>query len=455
MQPSSPAPAAHAPGQTTPLARAPGSPATPLPNADKLLQHQSQCWQEGECLPVEIFLSNYPSLQADRELVLDLICHEILLRTQQGDAPSPEEYQRRFPDFREELRVQFEVQRVMAAHAAVPATISAAALRDNAATVPVQVAGYVILEELGRGGMGVVYLARHRELKRLVALKMVQSSARDCARTLARFRAEAEVLARLRHPNIVQIFEVGDWEGRPFFAQEYLPGGGLDRRLRGQPQSPRLAAQIIEALSRAVQAAHEAGVIHRDLKPANVLLASDDTPKLTDFGLAKQLDSGGGQTHTGDILGTPHYMAPELANGSRGIVGPATDVWSLGAIFYECLTGRPPFNGATAWDTMEQVLTVDPVPPTRLQAKVPPDLEVICLKCLAKEPARRCPAPSSWPTICSASSAASPSAPARRRFWNAPPCGSAVIPPSPRPGEPAHCAPWPSCWLPVSGSRRR
>jgi tetratricopeptide (TPR) repeat protein len=362
------------------------------PSGESLLQDQSLCWHRGEPLPVETYLQRHPALNADRELVLDLICHELLLRTQRGDSPDPDEYLRRFPELAEDLRAQFDVRRALSEEGEDLATIVGAVPEIGCGrATPLRVAEYEVLKELGRGGMGVVYLARHVGLKRLVALKMIQSPAHACPRQLARFRGEAEVLARLQHPNIIQIYEVGEHEGRPFLALEYLSGGGLDRRLRGSPQSPRQAAQLLWSLVRAVGAAHEAGVIHRDLKPANVLLAADDTPKITDFGLAKRLDAVTGQTATGDILGTPNYMAPEQVYGQRGTVGPWTDVYALGAIFYELLTGRPPFNGATVWDTLEQMVSTDPVSPRRLQAKVPRDLEVICLKCLAKETGRRYP----------------------------------------------------------------
>ncbi len=373
------------------FARSSAAPPTAPPPGEELLLNQSDCWQRGEPLSVEIYLQLYPALRADRELVLDLICHELLLRERRGDAPAPEEYLRRFPDFAEELRAQFEVQRALATGAKSASTVppDEAPTPRADATRLVCVDGYEVLGELGRGGMGVVYLARHVGLKRLVALKMIQSPAHCCPRQLARFRGEAEVLARIQHPNIIQIYEVGECDGQPFLALEHLPGGGLDRRLNGNPQPPRQAAQLLRTLVRAVGAAHQAGVIHRDLKPANVLFAADDTPKITDFGLAKRLDAATGQTTTGDILGTPHYMAPEQAYGRGDAVGPWTDVYALGAIFYELLTGRPPFNGATVWDTLEQMVSLDPVPPSRLQSKVPRDLETICLKCLQKEPGRR------------------------------------------------------------------
>jgi WD40 repeat protein len=250
-----------------------------------------------------------------------------------------------------------------------------------------RVPGYEILGELGRGGMGVVYKARDLRLKRLAALKMVLGGGHAGEQELARFRTEAEAVARLQHPNIVGIYEVGVHDGLPYFALEFCSGGSLDRKLDGTPLPAQQAAALTEKLSRAMQAAHDKDVIHRDLKPANVLLAEDGTPKITDFGLAKKLDEAG-QTRTGSIMGTPSYMAPEQAGGGKD-VGPAADVYALGAILYELLTGRPPFKATTPLDTVMQVLSDEPVPPTQLQSRTPHDLETIALKCLQKEPARR------------------------------------------------------------------
>jgi WD40 repeat protein/predicted Ser/Thr protein kinase len=248
--------------------------------------------------------------------------------------------------------------------------------------------GYEVLDELGRGGMGVVYKARQLGLGRLVALKMILHGGHAGEEERQRFRAEAEAIARLQHPNVVQIYEVGEHTDLPFFSLEFCPGGSLADRLTGTPLPASQAAELIEALAGAVQAAHQAGVIHRDLKPANVLLTAEGAAKITDFGLAKKLDEQG-RTATGSILGTPSYMAPEQAAGQTHEIGPFTDVYALGAILYECLTGRPPFKGPTLLDTLEQVRRQEPVPPRRLQPKVPRDLETICLKCLHKEPARR------------------------------------------------------------------
>jgi WD40 repeat protein/tRNA A-37 threonylcarbamoyl transferase component Bud32 len=261
-------------------------------------------------------------------------------------------------------------------------------------------AGYEILEELGRGGMGVVYKARQRNLNRLVALKMILSGPHAGEAERARFRAEAEMLAPLRHPHIVQVYEVGELDGHPYLSLELVEGGSLAHHLAGNPQSATRAARLIEVVARAVHFAHQHGVVHRDLKPANVLLqlapgsktdAANEpeyVAKVTDFGLAKRLEAETSNTRTGAALGTPSYIAPEQAAGKKD-VGPPADIYSLGAVLYEMLTGRPPFKGETAMDTMLQVMTEEPVPPRRLQPKVPPDLDTICLKCIAKEPARR------------------------------------------------------------------
>jgi tetratricopeptide (TPR) repeat protein/tRNA A-37 threonylcarbamoyl transferase component Bud32 len=262
------------------------------------------------------------------------------------------------------------------------------------------VAGYEILTVLGRGGMSLVYQARELKSGRMVALKMILGGAQARTRDLARFRMEAEAVSRLSHPRIVQILEVGEHGGWAYFALEYVPGGSLARQLAGRPQAAIPSARLVEAVARAMAYAHERGIVHRDLKPANILLTAEGTPKVSDFGLAKRLDfepensrSPGG-THAGDVLGTPSYMAPEQTFGRPEMVGPAVDVYALGAILYECLTGRPPFQGATTLDTLLQVRGDEPVPPRRLVPSVPRDLDTICQKCLQKEPRRRYPSAS-------------------------------------------------------------
>jgi WD40 repeat protein len=274
------------------------------------------------------------------------------------------------------------------------------------------VAGYDVLEELGRGGMGVVYKARHGSLYRVVALEMILNARFACVEELLRFNLEGEAAASLQHPNIVQVHEVGMHNGLPFLVLEYVPDGTLDRYLQGRPLSVDEAARLIEVLARAVQVAHNRGIVHRDLKPANILLQLVDPdrtdgrpegsgpfcsvnghvciPKVADFGLAKQLDRVGGLTETGRILGTPEYMAPEQATGQTHDIGPGVDIHALGAILYELLCGRPPFESTSGGvDTVLQVVQRDPTPIRRLAARVPRDLETICLKCLQKDPAKR------------------------------------------------------------------
>jgi serine/threonine-protein kinase len=249
--------------------------------------------------------------------------------------------------------------------------------------------GYEVRGVLGKGGMGVVYHAWHVPLQRAVALKMIRARADSAAADPGRFRLEAEAVARVRHPNIVQIYETGEHEGAPYFALEYVEGGSLAQKAAGTPLPPRQAAELVQTLARAMHAAHQAGIVHRDLKPANVLLTADGQPKIGDFGLAKKLEEDSGRTRSGDVLGTPSYMAPEQAQGHSKDSGPLVDVYALGAILYELLTGRPPFRAATVLETLEQVCNDDPVPPSRLQPRCPRDLQTVCLKCLEKEPQRR------------------------------------------------------------------
>jgi len=331
---------------------------------------------------VEKYVTRFPDLDQP-DILLRLLKQEYRVRHLYGDSPPPEEYRERFPNLiRDPL--------------ALVADLPPQPVKDTLPEIP----GYEILSPLGQGGMGVVYRARQTGLNRLVALKLIRWGARADADDLARFQTEAEAAAHLQHPNIVQVHEVGNAAAGPFVSLEFVAGGSLDRFLAGVPQPPRIAARVVQVLARAMHHAHERGILHRDLKPANILLADPADvspaekdalpwlPKIADFGLAKRLEADSAHTQTGVVLGTPSYMAPEQAAAKKNI-GPAVDTYALGAILYEFLTGRPSFRAATAWDTVQQVISDEPVSPHRLQSKTPIDLETICLKCLEKDPARR------------------------------------------------------------------
>ena len=265
-----------------------------------------------------------------------------------------------------------------------PATGAAGTFVPGSSPLPATFADYELLEELGRGGMGVVYRAAQRSLGRTVALKMLLRRDLASPADLARFRSEAEAAARLDHPGIVSIFEVGEYDGHPFYSMRFIEGTTLARRLAAGPLPPREAAAILAKVADAVQAAHDRGILHRDLKPSNILIDAAGEPHVSDFGLAKQLEADGSVTHTGAILGTPCYMSPEQAAGSRGDVGPASDVWSLGAILYQTLAGRPPFQAGSPMDTLLAVLEADPPLPRTVVANADPDLQMVALKALQK-----------------------------------------------------------------------
>jgi serine/threonine-protein kinase len=317
---------------------------------------------------------------------------EQLLEELLDSGATPEEACRDCPELLADVRAGW--QRLRALKVEVGAWFPQSPVSDTTplplptAELP-KIRGYEMQEVLGRGGMGVVYKAWHTRLNRIVALKMLLAGPYARPEELERFLREAEAVAGLRHANIVQVHDMGDLDGRPYFTMEYVEGGNLAQKLLGTPQPAAQAVALVITLAEAIHVAHQSGIVHRDLTPANVLLTADGTPKITDFGLARRLEGGGGLTLTGVPVGTPSYMAPEQCQGQWDSIRSATDVYALGAILYELLTGRPPFRAETSAETLRQVVSQDAVPPSRLNARVPRDLETICLKCLEKEPRRR------------------------------------------------------------------
>jgi tRNA A-37 threonylcarbamoyl transferase component Bud32 len=337
----------------------------------------------------------------EREQQLNEVIAAFLEAEHSGKASDRDGWLRRHPDLADDLRRFFEQHDKMARLAApmravdrsprleTPTVTHGAETQHGPPLGMVRYIGdYELLAEIARGGMGVVYKARQISLNRNVAVKMILAGQLASARDVARFRAEAEAVAALDHPNILPIYEVGEHDGQHYFSMRLIAGGSLADRVEKLRQQPREVARVIAAVSRAVHFAHQRGVLHRDLKPSNVLLDERGEPFVVDFGLAKKIEADARLTQSGAIVGTPAYMAPEQARAEKGIT-TAIDVYALGAILYECLTGRPPFLAATAWEVVRQVVDNEPDPPRQLYPQVDRDLERICLKCLAKEPAGR------------------------------------------------------------------
>jgi serine/threonine protein kinase/Flp pilus assembly protein TadD len=377
----------------------------------------------GESYRTEDCLAVYPELAADSDATLEILYFEYVMREEMGEALSAEDWYRRFPEQQVPLKKILQIHHGACGRsssggpsASLETLTPEQSAAQRRALVQRRLSKYEILEELGRGSMGVVYKAREPSLDRMVALKVILAGPHAGLDQLVRIRREARAIARLQHPNIVQIHEIGDDDGRPFLCMEYVDGPGLDRLLsRWNEQgslgvTPQAAARLAESVAHAVHYAHQQGIIHRDLKPANILLAAVQspkskaqnhaggpwtldfglwTPKIADFGLAKFLDSSTEATQTGHLIGTPSFMAPEQADGRTDDVGPAVDIYALGVILYQLLTGRPPFQAASVQETLELVRTAEPPPPRHLQPNLPRDLQTICLKCLAKEPGNR------------------------------------------------------------------
>ena len=357
--------------------------------------------RSGETGVAQQLLANDAEISADEDLAIELVYTEFVTLEELGAAPSPHEILDRYPQWKDRLERllkvhdafrdnEIDLTRSSDTVAGIDSTRDGISSRSNGPAGPArrQVGQYEILEEIDRGGMGIVYKARQRGLNRIVAIKLIRSDdASDSER--ARFRAEAESAAKLQHPNIVQIHEVGEEDGCEFLSMEYIEGGSLEKRLARERLSIGDSARLMATLAKAIHYAHEQGIVHRDLKPGNILL-SGDVPKIADFGLAKRMLVGSdAQTQTGAVLGTPCYMSPEQAEGKTRDIAPPTDVYALGAILYELLVGRPPFQGDTPLETMDLIRSREPERPAAITPKLPRDLETICLKCLRKEPMRR------------------------------------------------------------------
>jgi serine/threonine protein kinase len=391
-----------------------------------LLQEQRDRWQQGEPIPAEAYRERHPALGQDPTGMVDLIYHEILLREQDGETPDLGEYLQRFPEYQDSLRRQFSLLRGLDVPGSRPEDdrltpsafppgevghrekeagtrtvdeVGARSRQDGpgqdrtpAVDSPareVNVPGYEVLEVLGRGGMGVVYKARQVQADRVVALKVLLGGVHAGPSERNRFWREAMALARMRHAGVVQVYDVGEHAGCPYFSMEYVSGGSLSDKLAGGPLPPDQAAHTVADLAHTLHAVHAQGILHRDLKPGNILVGKDGTLKVSDFGLAKLTEGEASLTGSGTVLGTPAYMAPEQARGQSKGAGPAADVYGLGAILYECLTGSAPFRGPSRLDILLKVMSERPASPCSVRPEVPPPLAQICLKCLEKQPARR------------------------------------------------------------------
>jgi tRNA A-37 threonylcarbamoyl transferase component Bud32/tetratricopeptide (TPR) repeat protein len=356
--------------------------APPKDILETALDEQRRDWMSGKRILAAELLLRHSEVSSNPADAADLIYHEYLLRNELGECPDWEEYLRDFPRYVDRLRFLRQADQLVA---------EAFGSSDPVEAAAAQLDDYELLEELGRGGMGVVFKARQKSLKRLVAVKMIRAGEASDEEERKRFENEAQAVARLQHPNIVQVYEVGETDGRQFLALEFVEGRSLARHLDGTPLPARQAASMVETLARAIHYAHEKQIIHRDLKPSNVLVAGTLDRcilKVTDFGLAKRLDLKA-DTRTVGTLGTPSYMAPEQVDAQFGAPDRRTDVYGLGAILYELLTGRPPFRAESPLQTLKQVAEAEPARPRLLNPAVPRDLETVCLKCLQKDPAHR------------------------------------------------------------------
>jgi serine/threonine-protein kinase len=354
------------------------------PLMDMLRGDQRLRWLQGQRVKVEAYLEHFPQLRGNREAMRELILGEMRLCRELGEPLDTTDLERRFPEDRDWLAAQFE--RLNPTSSREPTLVEET--EDHPSAWPL-LPGFEILDELGRGGMGVVYRAVQKKLNRVVAIKALRQGPVSSFKARERLRKEAEAIARLQHPFIVQLYDVAEYDGQVFLILEYVNGASLSSQLRKHPLPPTDAARLLAQIAQAMQYAHEHGIIHRDLKPSNILLTADGIPKITDFGLAKRLDDDTSRTQSGTLLGTPDYMPPEQAEGRVRDIGPASDVYAMGCILYEMLTGRPPFRHQSMVQLIDAIRFEPPIPPRFFVKSVPSDLEAICLKCLRKAAADR------------------------------------------------------------------
>ncbi len=384
---------------------------------DRVIADMRRRWRSDDQVLADSYVRLHPELESDHGLLSRVVLAELQLRREFGEHPDLADYLRRFPQLADRLPNLLQSEPLGATTsrpdhgsdsthpvgsppvdpnttvafdpAAGRSTFDGETAVDSAVAPLGRFGGYELLEEIARGGMGIVYKARQIKANRTVALKMILAGQFASEEDVKRFETEASAAATLDHPNIVPIFEVGEHEGRHFYSMGFIDGQSLSDVLREGPLAPKEAARLIRQVSQAVEYAHTQGIIHRDLKPQNILLSRDRSPRVTDFGLAKQLAGASELTATGQILGTPSFMSPEQARGDTPAIGPLSDVYSLGAVLYCLLTGRPPFQSANVIETLRQVVSQEPVSPRLLNGAVGHDLETITLKCLQKDPAKR------------------------------------------------------------------